>query len=321
MYLKTATVLAWFLGSYALLVFTPVPLWLGILLAASVGISSASVGFNVQHDGGHKAYSDRPAINKLTAMTLDLLGASSYIWNQKHNYMHHMFANIMGHDDDIELGFFGRLSPHHKHLFFHRFQHVYLWVLYGFISVKWQLLDDFTQLAKGRIGQYPLPRPKGWDLAVFIGGKLTYCSLAFVIPSFFHPFWIVALFYLGILFLQGVILSVVFQLAHTVEEAGFPLPEPETHMMEDAWFIHQIHTTVDFARNNKLVSWFVGGLNFQVEHHLFPKVCHIHYPAISRIVEETCAEFGVRYQAHKTVLRSIVSHYRWLYRMGQQESV
>lgn len=253
----------------------------------------------------------------MMATTLDLLGGSSYCWARKHNTIHHSFANITGHDDDINLGFLGRLSPHQKRLKVHGFQHFYLWALYGFLPMKWQIFDDFRDLTRGRIGGHRMARPKGWDLVTFLGGKAFFFTLAMVIPLMLHPVWAVLLVYAAASFVQGVALSVVFQLAHCVEEASFPMPSPESGRMESAWAVHQVETTVDFARGSRLLSWLVGGLNFQIEHHLFPRICHIHYPAISSVVEQTCHDFGVRYVAHETLFGGIRSHYRLLREMGR----
>ncbi len=153
-------------------------------------------------------------------------------------------------------------------------------------------------------------------MLTFIGGKAIFFSLAFAIPLLLHPLWTVLAVYLVASFVQGVVLSVVFQLAHCVEEAEFPLPEPESGRMENAWAVHQVATTVDFARGSRLVSWFVGGLNFQIEHHLFPQICHVHYPVLSRLVEKTCREFGLKYVAHESLLDGVASHFRWLRRVG-----
>jgi len=254
------------------------------------------------------------------ARTLDLLGGSSYFWARKHNTIHHSYANITGHDDDIDLGFLGRLSPHQKRLKFHRFQHLYLWVLYGFLPTKWQVYDDFRDLATGRVCGNRFARPKGWDLAVFLGGKVLFFSLALVVPLLMHPAWAVLLGYITVSFVQGVTLSVVFQLAHCVEEAAFPLPRQDTGRMETAWAVHQVEATVDFARGNRLLSWFIGGLNFQIEHHLFPRICHVHYSVIAPLVEETCRDFGLRYLTHETFLAGVVSHFRWLRRMGMSST-
>lgn len=319
MYLKTATILAWFAGSYALLVFGGFAWWLSVPLAISLGLSIAGVGFNIQHDGGHGAYSDRPWINKLMALTLDLLGGSSYVWARKHNAIHHSYTNVTGHDDDINVGLLGRLSPHQPRLKFHRLQHLYMWGLYGFLAVKWHLYDDFRNVIVGKIGDHKLPRPKGWDLAIFVGGKVVFFSLAFGLPMYLHPVWAVLTYYALVALVSGLTLSVVFQLAHCVEEAGFPEAHEAQGRMESAWAEHQIETTVDFAQRNRLLSWYVGGLNYQIEHHLFPQICHVHYRELAKLVQDTCRDFGLRYASNETFLAGVASHFRWLRRMGMAD--
>lgn len=321
MYVKTAVILTWFVASYALLVFWASTWWQVCLLAASLGASMACVGFNIQHDGSHSAYSTRRWINTLTGMALDLLGGSSYFWKKTHNLVHHSFTNITGHDGDIDLGILGRLSPHQRRLGFHRLQHIYLWVLYGFLTVKWQFFDDMRVIIGGRLSKFTFARPKGWDLVVFVGGKLLFISLAFVIPMLLHSWTVVIPVFFLTSFVQGLLLSVVFQLAHCVEDAEFPMPIEGTGRMENAWAVHQVETTVDFARKNRLVTWFTGSLNYQIEHHLFPQICHVNYPAISEVLESTCREFGVNYSAHDTVLAAVRSHYRWLREMGRNPAV
>ena len=321
MYLKTVIIVIWFVASYGLLVFVAGSWWSALPLAISLGLAMSAIGFNIQHDGGHQAYSKRPWVNRLMARSLDLMGASSYFWARKHNTIHHSYANITGHDDDIDLGYLGRLSPHQKRLWFHRFQHLYLWGLYGFLAIKWQAYDDFRDLAVGRVGGKRFTRPKRWDLAVLLGGKVIFFSLMLVVPLLMHPLWTVLLVGLTVSFVEGLALSIVFQLAHCVEEAAFPLPRHDTDRMETAWAEHQVQATVDFGRRNRLLSWFTGGLNFQIEHHLFPRICHIHYPAIAPLVEETCREYGLPYVANETFLSAVGSHFRWLKRLGMPTTV
>lgn len=316
MYLKTAIILGWCAASYMLLMFSAGTWWSALLLAISLGLAMAAIGFNIQHDAGHQAYSNRRWINKLMAMTLDLMGGSSYIWARKHNSIHHSYTNVAGHDDDIDIGLLGRLSPEQKRLGFHRLQHYYLWALYGCLTIKWQMYDDFYQLFSGRIGGHRFARPKNWDLLTFIGGKALFFSLVFLIPMLLHPVWAVLVLYVAASFVQGLALSIVFQLAHCVEEATFPVPSQDTGRIESAWAVHQVETTVDFARRSRLLSWFIGGLNFQIEHHLFPQICHVHYAALAKLVEETCKEFRVRYMAYETFPSALASHFRWLRRMG-----
>jgi len=315
-YLKTAIILAWLIGSYLLLVLAATAVWQCLLLAVALGLAMGAVGFNIQHDGGHHAYSRWDWVNKLAAMSLDLIGGSSYIWHWKHGVFHHTFVNIAGHDSDIDLGKLGRLTPHQKRLGFHRWQHFYLWALYGFMTIKWQLLDDFVDAIAGRIGGRRFPRPKGWNLVIFLSGKMLFFTLAFVLPMLLHPVWAVLLWFGVASIVLGVVMAVVFQLAHCVCEADFPLPLPNSCRMEHCWAVHQAETTVDFSRSSKVLSWFLGGLNFQIEHHLFPHICHVNFPAISKLVEDTCREFGVKYVEHASFGAGVVSHYRWLRRMG-----
>jgi linoleoyl-CoA desaturase len=250
------------------------------------------------------------------AMTMDLIGASSYVWHWKHDVTHHTYVNITGHDVDIELGFIGRLSPHQEHLSFHRWQHFYLWPLYGLNVIKWQLYDDFRDVVLGRIGSRRMPRPTPLGWVYFIGAKLVFFTMAFAIPLMRHSTLSVIAFYVATMFIASIVVSVVFQLAHCVEEAEFAVPEENSTVLENSWAVHQVETTVNFARHSKLQSWFLGGLNFQIEHHLFPRICHVNYPQISRLVEETCREYGVTYRQHRTFRLGLLSHFRWLRRMG-----
>jgi linoleoyl-CoA desaturase len=317
MYLKSVIILAWCVTSYVLLVFFTSHWWAAIPLALCFAVGLGAIGFSIQHDGGHQAYSRRRWLNKLAAYSLDVMGASSYLWHWKHHIFHHTYSNISGQDTDIELGPILRVSPHQERRWFHRWQHLYLWPLYGLMSGRWHLWGDFKEFVTCRMGPHQFPPPKAWDRVVFWTAKLWSIAVLLVMPMFFHPIWLVLLFYLLVTGSLGIIMSVVFQLAHCVEEADFPMPDPDTNRMKDAWAIHQAQTTVNFARRSRILSWYLGGLNFQIEHHLFPHVCHVHYPALSKIVEATCKEYGVRYSVHRTFLTGLRSHYRWLRRMGQ----
>jgi linoleoyl-CoA desaturase len=317
MYVKTGVLVAVWVASYLLLVFGAETWWQALLLAMLLGLAAAGIGFNVQHDGGHQAYSNHPWINRLMAMTLDMIGGSSYVWHCKHAIFHHTYVNLPNHDTDIDLGVLARLAPSQKRLWFHRWQHVYLWPLYGLLAIKWHLLSDVRNVLAGRIGGRRFPRPRRWDLAVFLVGKAGFLTMAFGIPVLLRPVGVVLSLYGVAAVVLGITLSVVFQLAHCVEQAAFPLPRADTGRMEHAWAIHQVETTVNFARRSVAAAWFLGGLNFQIEHHLFPRICHINYPAMSKLVEDTCREFGVRYREHPSVRAGLASHFRWLRRMGR----
>ncbi|MBA2662763.1 MAG: acyl-CoA desaturase [Bradymonadaceae bacterium] len=316
MYIKSVVLFAWFGLAYSIVVFAPVPFFVRLLAVIPLGLAGAGIGFSVMHDAGHGSYSKNSKFNQLMFYSLDFLGGSSYVWRFKHNTLHHTYANIEGHDDDINMGILGRLAEGQRHVAAHRFQHIYVWFLYGMIGVKWHFYDDFATWYAGRLGDREMPRPRGKDAVALIVGKLVFLSVCFVIPSFFHHIGWVILFYLMAAFVEGVALAVVFQLAHCVEEADFPLPDEAMRMQTD-WATHQVLTTVDFAPNNRLLSWYVGGLNFQIEHHLFPKITHVHYPAIAEIVRETCNEFAIPYRVQPTFFGGVRSHYRFLRRMGR----
>jgi linoleoyl-CoA desaturase len=321
MFVKTAVVVGVFAASYGLLVFVAQTWWQGLLLAVLLGVSAAGIGLNVEHDGSHQAYSNSPWVNRLMAMTLELIGGSSYVWHWKHVVFHHTYVNITGHDTDIDLGPLARLTPHQARRGYHRWQHLYLWPFYGLMAIKWQLVGDFQKVITGRVTSRPFPRPKGEALLIFVAGKLVFAILAFGIPLFLHS-PAAALTYYGVASLAaGMVLSVVFQVAHCVEEAAFPRPPADGDGFERAWAVHQVETTVDFARHDRVVTWLLGGLNFQIEHHLFPKLSHVHYPAIAPVVEAVCREFGIRYREHASFRAGIASHFRWLRRMGSASAI
>ncbi|WP_449427511.1 fatty acid desaturase family protein [Rhodanobacter umsongensis] len=317
MYLKTAVILATFALAYVALMFFAATWWQALPLALVLGAATAGIGFNIMHDGGHQAYSERRWINRLMAMTLDVVGGSSYIWQWKHARFHHTWVNVAGHDSDIDLGVLGRLSPQQQRRPWHRWQHIYLWVLYGVTAIRWHVYGDFRDMVTGTVGERPFTRPRGWDLAVFVVGKLAFLTLAFGLPLAFHSIGAVLLFYTMTAAVAGILLALVFQMAHVVEEAAFPVPREGGQLMDTPWAIHQLETTVDFARGNRVLGWLIGGLNFQVEHHLFPRISHVHYPLVARVVEDACREYGVTYREHRTFAAGIASHYRWLRQLGR----
>lgn len=319
MYGKTLVIMAWLAVTYVLLVFVATAWWQVVLLSASMVLAIAGVGFNIQHDATHRAYSNKKWVNRLAGLSLDLIGGSSYLWRWRHNVMHHTYPNVVGLDDDINVGSIARMSPKQPWRKSYRFQHLYLWVLYGFVAFRWQLIYDFKEMIQSRIGEIDIRKPGGLETVLFATGKIVFFSLAMIIPMLLHPIWIVLLVYACVTFSVGVFIAVVFQLAHCVEEAEFPGTPPEGELMPTDWAQHQLRTSVDFARSNRLLTWYLGGLNFQAVHHLFPTTCHVHYPALSRILEKTCEQFNTPYKSHRTFRAALASHYRWLKKMGQPD--
>ena len=315
---KSAVLIAWLAVSYALLMFVSLPAWGAALLSISVGLAMAGVGFSVMHDANHGGTSSSARVNGIMSFTLDLLGASSFLWRLKHNVMHHAHPNVSGLDPDIEAGSpLLRLAPWQSRRWHHRFQHLYVWLLYGLFPLQWWFVDDARELVTGRIAGRQFPPARGRALLIALAGKALFISWAFLLPALLHPSWGLVLIWALALFVLGNVLAGVFQLAHCVENAEFI----GSRGVETDWAEHQLATTVDFARGNTLLGWYLGGLNFQVEHHLFPRVCHLHYPALSRIVEETCAAHRVQYRCEPTLRSAVAANVCWLQRMGSAASL
>lgn len=312
---KTAAMLAWLAGSYLALLLLPVPGWTAPLLALSVGLAIAGVGFNVMHDANHGTLSSRRWVNRTFAFAADLIGGSSWVWRHKHNVLHHTWPNVSGMDTDGDAGALLRLTPQQPRRPFHRFQHLYAWALYGLFALKWWLYDDLRELLAGRIGGHAFARPRGAALAGLLAGKALFLAWAFVLPALLHPtLWLLPLWLLASAS-AGVVLAAVFQLAHCVGEVSHPRGREGAELPLD-WAALQLATTSDFARGRRLLSWYVGGLNYQVEHHLFPGICHARYPELAPIVERTCRAHGVAYRAQPTLQAALAANLRWLRLLG-----
>ena len=317
LYTKAIILAASFIALYTHLVFFNPGVILSIIESALLGCAVAAIGFNVMHDGAHGSFSRIKWVNHMAVHTVNILGASSFMWNMKHNVIHHAYTNIDGVDDDIDIRPWMRLASTQKKLKLHKFQHIYFWALYSLLYIFWIFVLDYKKYFSQKIGTVPLKKMSVGDHLVFWGFKILNIGLFVVLPWYMLGFisWLVG--FLVFACVAGFVLSIVFQLAHTVEHTAFPVPSEDTLKMEDEWAVHQLKTTANFATNNKFVSWFVGGLNFQIEHHLFPKISHVHYPAISKIIKQACKEYGVTYIEYPRVRYAVASHVSFLKQMGR----
>lgn len=320
MILKTVVLLlVYILPFAALLLFTP-SFGISLLLWTVMGLGVAGLGMSVMHDANHGAYSSNKVVNTMMARVLNLLGGSTVNWKLQHNILHHTYTNVTHMDDDIEDKLMLRFSPHTEVKRVHRFQWIYSFLFYGLTSLYWVVAKDFVQYVKFKNNGVNAGSAKENRvmLAKMIVLKIVYLFVMLVVPTvFFHiPFSELLAGFLLMHFIAGVILTVIFQLAHSVEDAAHPMPD-ENGIIENDWAIHQINTTVNFSRRNKWLSWYVGGLNFQVEHHLFPRISHVHYPAISGIVKSTAEEFGIPYLENQTFGQALQSHIDFLKRLGK----
>ncbi|MBC7902435.1 MAG: acyl-CoA desaturase [Gemmatimonadaceae bacterium] len=317
LYIKAIFLMIGFVAVYVHLIFYTPPVFVKIIECILLGGFVSAIGFNVMHDGAHGSFSKHKWVNVLAAFSLNVLGGNSFMWNMKHNVIHHAYTNVDGVDDDIDIQPWMRMSSTQKKYKAHKYQYIYFWLLYSMLYILWILVLDYVKYFKSRIGNMKLKPMKLSDHIVFWSFKMINLFLYIGLPIYVLGFstWIVG--FLVFALFSGLVLSLVFQLAHTVEHTSFPVADVETNRLEDEWAIHQIKTTANFATNNKLISWLVGGLNFQIEHHLFPKISHVHYPKISKIVKQACHEFGIEYIEYTRMRYAVVSHVSFLKQMGQ----
>ncbi len=307
---------------YSLVVFgglTPLQLIPVVML---LGAFKAFVAFNVGHDAIHGSYSSKKWVNKLLGRTFDLLGGSSYMWSITHNQVHHTYTNIPEHDEDIEMApNIIRLSPKGKWYWHMQFQKYYAFLLYGLAAVFRVFRQDYVKFFQKEIGAFDNrnhPKVEYFNLFFYKG---LYYAIFIIIPFLIMdlPWWQFAIGFLTMMLAEGFVLGLVFQLAHVVEGVDYPEPVMPEGMIENSWAIHQLFTTADFARKSWLADFVCGGLNFQVEHHLFPNICHTHYAKLSEIVKETAEEFELPYLENKTFWSALRSHYRMLDYFGQKD--
>lgn len=317
---KTIILLGAYLGSYAAILIFNISAWFFLPLTILMGVAMAGIGMSVMHDAMHGSFSKNTTVNKLMGRTLNFLGGSSFIWNIQHNVLHHTYTNIHGMDDDIETKVIVRLCKHAPIKHFYRYQHFYVFVAYGLMTLL-MLVSDFIKLfkyhKKGILDNQKVRiRNEYAKMGVY---KAFYLFMMLVVPLLVTSlvWWQVLVGFLIIHLTAGYILSIVFQMAHIVEGAEQPIPDSEG-TIQNAWAVHQLLTTANFSRENRLLNWYVGGLNFQIEHHLFPNICHVHYRRLSKIVEQTAAEFQLPYNLKPTFGHALQSHFRVLKALGRE---
>nr|WP_294939176.1 acyl-CoA desaturase [uncultured Flavobacterium sp.] len=320
LHLKTVVMFSLFLTPYFLILALNLPLWAHLLLAVVIGIGMAGVGMNVMHDGNHGSYSSKPWLNKIMGGSIYVLAGNVYNWQVQHNVLHHTYTNIHGHDEDLEAGRIIRFTKHADWSPIHKFQHYYSVFLYGLLTFNWAITTDFKQMRsyikrKLSYGEFPSP-VKLWSTLVIT--KVIYFSIWVVIPIVLGiVWWQVLLGFFIMHYTAGLILSIVFQLAHVVEETEHPQPD-ENNEIDNTWAAHQLYTTANFAPKNWLVNWYTGGLNHQIEHHIFPNISHVHYGKIADIVKQTAAECNLPYYEFKTMSSAVYSHFKHLKELGQK---
>jgi linoleoyl-CoA desaturase len=319
LYIKALTLVPAAIGLYLILLLVHFTLIPGILISGLFGFVLASIGFNIMHDACHGSYSRKPWVNNIMGLSLNLLGGNAFIWKFKHNIIHHTYTNVDGIDDDIAKSPVMRQCESQKWVKAHRFQHIYVVILYAVSSFAWVSTMDFMKYFKRKIHNTNLQKMDLNEHIIFWLSKIMYVVFYMIIPVHFVGWSSWAIGFSSMHVMMGLTLALVFQLAHVVEDTEFVFaPGVEPQKIEEEWAIYQVRTTANFAPGNKLVSWFVGGLNYQIEHHLFPKVSHVHYPAIAHIVREVCEKHQVHYNEFGTMKAAIASHFRMMKILGRK---
>ena len=322
MVFKTFFMFSLYFVPFALLLSGVAPTLGGqLVLWSAMGFGMAGIGLSIMHDANHGAYSKKPWVNNLLGLSLNLVGGHAVNWRVQHNVLHHTYTNVHDVDEDISPRGVLRMGPESKWRAMHRFQHLYAWFFYGLMTLVWVLAKDFFRLLKyqreGLLKKQKTTPAREWTVMILT--KITYFSYIFGLPMIILglPFWQVLVGFLLMHYIAGFILAIIFQPAHVVEGTAYPEPDAKGNL-ENNWAIHQLHTTTNFGHRHRVFSWYVGGLNYQVEHHLFPNICHVHYRAIAPIVEQTAREFGLPYKSKETFLDAVVAHAAQLKLMGQK---
>jgi linoleoyl-CoA desaturase len=308
-----------FIAAYLALILANTSLSTQFMLWVVIGLFTAFIGLNISHDANHGSLSNNKSVNRILSYTFNLIGANSYVWNITHNIVHHTYTNIEGHDEDIMQISLLRMSPHQKLRKIHRHQYWYAFFFYSLASLSWVFIKDYVKFFKKNIGNYNNKRHPLIQYFILFVSKAFYYTCFIVVPFVFIKalWWQILLGFLIMHFVQGLTMAIVFMLAHIVEETDFPIPN-NLGDIKNTWAVHQLYTTANFGRDNFLLSFFCGGLNFQVEHHLFPRICHVHYKQISQIVKDTAEKLNLRYNDNATFAGAIFSHIRLLKTLGRE---
>lgn len=320
MVLKTVFMLSLYLIPYILMITGIVTgIWAMTALCVVMGFGVAGIGLSIMHDANHGAYSSKSWVNSMLGYTLNIVGGNALNWKVQHNVLHHTYTNIYDVDEDISPRGVLRMTPYAEWKYFHKFQFLYAWFFYGLMTLVWVLVKDFARIQKyhrdGLVKKQKTDIRTEW--IILVASKLLYVTYIFVLPAIILPlaWWQVLLGFVIMHYIAGFILAIIFQPAHVIDGTEYLMPD-ENGDMENNWAIHQLHTTTNFANKSRLFSWYVGGLNFQIEHHLFPTVCHVHYRKISEIVKQTAGEFGLPYKTQPTFVHAIWYHARLLKQLG-----
>lgn len=308
---KSALLLIWFGASYGVLLAAP-GLLVALLAAVSLGLAAAGMGFGIFHDANHGTLFRYSAANRLAARCCCvLLGPARAFWRIKHQGLHHRSPNVAGWDDDVDARGFLRLTPDEPWQPRFRHQQVQALLFYGMNTIEWFFWKDFACLARGRLNRWQKARLSRGEQGELLLCKALYFALMVAPPFLLLPLpWALGAFAMFHLVFSWT-LTAVFQLAHLTPGMRFGPVRPG-----DDWAMHQMRTTANFAVRSRIITGFTGGLNHQIEHHLFPHVAHTHYPALRPVVRRAALRHGLPYHDLGSMREALGQHFALLQMLG-----
>ncbi|MES2389046.1 MAG: acyl-CoA desaturase [Bacteroidota bacterium] len=325
MWVKTAFMISLYIIPYLVMVtgLAAGNVWIYLGMWFLMGWGMVGIGTSVMHDANHGTYSASKKVNKFIGHILEVIGGFTATWKIQHNVLHHTYTNIAGLDEDIESIFLLRLSPNQPVRWFHKYQYLYAWFFYMNMTIYWMTVKDY--LAAIRYGKHDLLKKEKLTLRQAISRitifKVIYYAYVMALPMFIsgQPWYMILVGFCVMHFTVGMVLSCVFQPAHVMEDSAYlaPVVSNGTKRMEDTWAIHELANTSNFAPNNHLLSWFIGGLNFQIEHHLFSDVCHVHFKKLAPIVKSVALEYGIPYNSQPSFFGALWLHFKMLKKLGE----
>ncbi|MEZ2445051.1 linoleoyl-CoA desaturase [Chitinophaga sp. W3I9] len=322
MWIKTIVMLALYFVPYTLMVVGlgagSVWLYLGLWLLSGLGVTG--IGASIMHDANHGSFSPKKSINNMMGHILEIIGGYAPTWKIQHNVLHHTYTNVSGLDEDIDSIKLLRFSPNQPRAWYHRYQHMYAWGFYMLMTLFWMTAKDYLQVLRykshGLLSKQKVTLKQAmFRISVF---KVFYYGYILVLPLIFSGmpwYWVLAGFFL-MHFTAGLLLACIFQPAHVMSSSGYAAPDAD-RKMKDSWAIHEMENTTNYAPRSRVLSWCIGGLNYQIEHHLFSGICHVHYRKLAPIVKEQAAAFNIPYQVQPTFIRALWEHARMLKKLGR----
>lgn len=309
MIFKTIFAIVAWIGTYILLMSVPLNTFGVFMVFLLLGFVNIFIAFNIMHDATHDAYSSKQWVNDMLGYSMNFIGGNQYLFRRMHG-AHHGYVNIHGIDVTLETHGLFRFTPDEPYLPHHKWQHFYTPILYSLAMLQWVTAKDFKWFfVEANIGNLKKISHPFREYVILFISKTVYYGLTLVLPMIFLPFawWVVLLAWINMHILPGLTFALIFQVTHIYEGTHFPHPDKDGNI-DNNYALHVLETTADFSRKKPLGTWLMGGINIHVIHHIFPKVCHVHYPQLTQILKETADDFGIDYYENPNFWVALKKH-------------